>query len=67
MVIQNIFWAETPLLEAVNVEENAVKELRTVMTGAIRSANVPLAAYAHKYDEFLDINNMDVRQFIKQV
>ena len=63
--MENIFWSDTPLLEAVGEHEPAVEELRDAVKNAIQKALIPLEAYAHEYERYLDLMNIDIHQYVK--
>lgn len=62
--MQDISWSETPLLEAVDKNETEIKELRHTLRDAVTSSMIPLQAYAKKFEQFLPIVNLDIKQFI---
>ncbi|XP_055888364.1 dynein axonemal heavy chain 1-like isoform X4 [Biomphalaria glabrata] len=63
-IMQDISWSETPLLEAVDKNETEIKELRSTLRDAIISSMIPLQAYAKKFEQFIPIVLMDIKQFI---
>ena len=63
--MQEIFFSGTPLLESVGENEPHVVELRETIRRAIRQALLPRKAYARKYEQFLDLNNLDVNQYVR--
>ncbi|XP_025927284.1 dynein heavy chain 1, axonemal [Apteryx rowi] len=64
-VLENIFITGTPLLESVDLHEPAVEKLRETIRSAMRKALIPLQAYAKKYEKFLELNNNDIKFFVK--
>ncbi|XP_022110107.1 dynein heavy chain 1, axonemal-like isoform X1 [Acanthaster planci] len=65
-VLEDIFWADTPLLESVGEHEPRVEELRDTIRDAIRKALVPMKAYARAYEQFLELMNLDINEYIKE-
>ena len=63
--MEEIFFSGTPLLESVGENEPHVVELRETIQKAINQALLPLKAYARKYEEFLDLNNLDANQYVR--
>lgn len=53
------------MLESVGLQELEVKELRETLRSAIRKAKIPLQAYGKRYKKFLEINNNDIKYFLK--
>ncbi|GFO45344.1 dynein heavy chain 1, axonemal-like [Plakobranchus ocellatus] len=66
-IMQDISWSESPFLEAVDKDETIVRELRETMRDAIKSSLIPLKAYAKKYEEFLPIVHLDIRDYISDL
>ncbi len=64
-VLEDIFWADTPLLESVGEHEPRVEELRDTIRSAIQKALVPMKAYARAYEQFLELMNLDINEYIK--
>ena len=64
-IMQDISWSETPYLEAVERDEHVVKELRETMRDAVKSSLIPLKAYARKYEQFLPVVHIDVREYVR--
>ncbi|GFS18450.1 dynein heavy chain 1, axonemal [Elysia marginata] len=67
LIMQDISWSETPFLEAVEREETVVRELRETMRDAVKTSLIPLKAYAKKYEQFLPIIHLDVREYINNL
>ncbi|XP_005102124.3 dynein heavy chain 1, axonemal [Aplysia californica] len=65
-IMQDIFWSETPLLEAIHQNETQMRELRDTLQHAIESSFIPLKAYALKFEIFLDLVNLEIRDFIAE-
>lgn len=55
----------TPMLESVGLQEPEVVELREALRSAIQKTGIPLKAYGKKYEKFLEINNNDIKYFLK--
>ena len=66
-VLEEIFWADTPLLESVGEHEPRVEELRETILNAIQKALLPMMAYAKAYEKYLDLNNLEINDYIKWV
>ena len=64
-VLEEIFWADTPLLESVGEHEPRVEELRETILNAIQKALLPMMAYAKAYEKYLDLNNLEINDYIK--
>lgn len=63
--MEELFWADTLLLESVGKKEPLVVELRETIRRAIQKAAIPLNAYAKQYEAYLELNNIDIPEFIK--
>lgn len=66
-VLEDIFWADTPLLESVGEHEPKVEELRDTITMAISKALIPMRAYARAYEKYLELNNLEINDYIEWV
>ena len=64
MVMENLFWSGTPLLESVGENEPLVKELRETVRNCLKKATVPLLAYAKEYEKYVDLANMDINEYL---
>ncbi|XP_074644244.1 dynein axonemal heavy chain 1-like [Tubulanus polymorphus] len=64
-IMEEIFWSGTPLLESVGEHEPHVEEMRNYICLAINKALIPMKAYAQEYEQFLELFNMDINQYIK--
>ncbi|PIK41737.1 putative dynein heavy chain 1, axonemal [Apostichopus japonicus] len=64
-VLEDIFWADTPLLESVGEHEPKVEELRDTITMAISKALIPMRAYARAYEKYLELNNLEINDYIE--
>ncbi|XP_071611851.1 dynein axonemal heavy chain 1 [Heliangelus exortis] len=64
-VLENIVITDTPLLDSVGLHEPEVEELREAMRSAVQKAQIPLQAYAKKYEKFLELNNNDIQYFLR--
>ena len=65
MVLENLFWSGTPLLESVGENEPLVKKLRETVQKCLSQAIIPLKAYAREYEKYLDLVNMDINEYIR--
>ncbi|XP_030840434.1 dynein heavy chain 1, axonemal isoform X1 [Strongylocentrotus purpuratus] len=65
-VLEDISWADTPLLESVGEHEPRVEELRDTIRAAIRKSLFPLRAYARAYEQFLEVNNLELSDYMKE-
>ncbi|KAK3782184.1 hypothetical protein RRG08_032935 [Elysia crispata] len=66
-IMQDISWSESPFLEAVDREESVVRELRETMRDAVNTSLIPLKAYAKKYEQFLPVVHLDIREYINDL
>ena len=64
-VMQQLFIADTPVIEGVGLHEPFVEELRDMLRFAIRKAVIPLKAYAKSYEQFLDLAVLDTFAYVK--
>ena len=64
-VLEDISWADTPLLESVGEHEPRVEDLRDTIRTAISKSLIPLRAYARAYEQFLEVNNLELNDYIK--
>ncbi|XP_070580015.1 dynein axonemal heavy chain 1-like isoform X2 [Ptychodera flava] len=64
-VLEDIFWADTPLLESVGEHEPPVEELRETIRNAIKKSLNPMKAYARAYEKHLELMNLDINQYTK--
>lgn len=64
-MLKNMEITGNPMLESVGLQELEVKELRETLRSAIRKAKIPLQAYGKRYKKFLEINNNDIKYFLK--
>ncbi|XP_064629143.1 dynein axonemal heavy chain 1-like isoform X2 [Lineus longissimus] len=65
-IMEDIFWSGTPLLESVGEHEPHVEELRDDVCRAIRKSLFPMKSYAREYEQYLELNNMDINEYIKK-
>ena len=63
-ILQDIFWAETPLLEAVSPNEIFIKELKETLHRTIIASFIPLHAYAKRYEDFIDLASLEIKEYI---
>ncbi|RMC00001.1 hypothetical protein DUI87_23409 [Hirundo rustica rustica] len=64
-VLENMDITGSPMLESVGLQEPEVEELREALRSAIQKSQIPLQAYGKKYEKFLEINNNDIKYFLK--
>ncbi|XP_053933024.1 dynein axonemal heavy chain 1 [Cuculus canorus] len=64
-VLENLLITDTPLLDSVGLHEPEVEELRETVRSAIQKAQIPLQAYAKRYEKFLELNNNDIQYFLR--
>jgi len=64
-IMEEIFFAGTPLLEAVGLREPFVEELRDTIRDSINKATIPMKAYALQYESFLPILNVDPVTYVR--
>ncbi|XP_038005283.1 dynein heavy chain 1, axonemal [Motacilla alba alba] len=64
-VLENMDITGTPMLESVGLQEPKVEELREALRSAIQKTRIPLHAYGKTYEKFLEINNNDIKYFLK--
>jgi dynein heavy chain len=64
-IMEDIFWSGTPLLESVGEHEPHVEELREDVCRATRKSLFPMKSYAREYEQYLELNNMDINEYIK--
>lgn len=65
MVIEGLFWSGTPLLESVGENEPEVVKLRETVRQAIKKSLIPLRAYAKQNEQYLELYNMDINQYLE--
>uniref|UniRef100_A0A8C3XBZ8 Dynein axonemal heavy chain 1 n=1 Tax=Cyanoderma ruficeps TaxID=181631 RepID=A0A8C3XBZ8_9PASS len=64
-VLENMDIPGSPMLESVGLQEPKVEELREALRSAIQQSQIPLQAYGRRYEKFLEINNNDIKYFLK--
>ena len=64
MVMENLFWSGSPLLESVGENEPLVVQLRETVQSCLQKAMIPLLAYAKEYEKFLWLANMDINEYL---
>ncbi|NWH35887.1 DYH1 protein, partial [Chloropsis hardwickii] len=64
-VLENMDITGTPMLQSVGLQEPEVEELREALRSAIQKTRIPLQAYGKRYEKFLEINNNDIKYFVK--
>lgn len=65
MVLKNLFWSGTPLLESVGENEPLVKELRSTIETCMKQAAIPVTAYAKQYERYMELANLDVDAYLE--
>ncbi|XP_076826201.1 dynein axonemal heavy chain 1-like isoform X3 [Clavelina lepadiformis] len=65
-VLEELFWRGSSLLESVGAHEPHVEELRSKIIHAVRKALVPMMAYAKCYEQHLELQNLNVDEYIKE-
>jgi len=63
--MEEIFFAGTPLLEAVGLREPFVEELRATIRQSVQKAVIPMTAYARQYESFLPVLNVDPVAYVR--
>ncbi|XP_048578532.1 dynein axonemal heavy chain 1-like isoform X2 [Nematostella vectensis] len=66
MVLEGLFWSGTPLLESVGENEPEVVRLREKVRHAIMMSLIPLKAYAKQYEKYLELQNLDINQYLEE-
>lgn len=66
-VLEEMFQSATPLLESVWHNEPPVQELQNTIKNAMEKALIPLKSYAKEYEKFLQLNELDIGNYIKSV
>ncbi|XP_066927305.1 dynein axonemal heavy chain 1-like isoform X2 [Clytia hemisphaerica] len=66
MVLTNLFWSGTPLLESVGENEPLVKRHRERIKHDLKQAIIPLTAYANEYEQYLDLANLDINAYLEE-
>ena len=66
-ILEEIFFSGTPLLEAVGMHEPFVVELREVIKNAVARSIIPMKVYAHQYQEYVEVMNLDVSNYVRYV
>lgn len=65
MVMKELFWSATPLLETVGENEPTVVETREFIRRAMKKSIVPLNAYAKQYEKYLELFNLDINGYLR--
>ncbi|XP_032892704.1 dynein heavy chain 1, axonemal [Amblyraja radiata] len=63
-VLEEMFQSGTPLLESVWHNEPPVQELQNTIKNAMEKALIPLRSYAKEYEKFLQLNELDVGNYM---
>ncbi|XP_059505480.1 dynein axonemal heavy chain 1 [Stegostoma tigrinum] len=64
-VLEEMFQSGTPLLESVWHNEPPVQELRNTVKNAIEKALIPLKSYAKEYEQFMELNELNIDNYVK--
>ncbi|XP_067855101.1 dynein axonemal heavy chain 1 [Heptranchias perlo] len=64
-VLEEMFQSGTPLLESVWHNEPPVQELRNTIKNAITKALIPLKSYAKEYEKYMELNELDIDNYVK--
>ncbi|XP_025097584.1 dynein heavy chain 1, axonemal-like [Pomacea canaliculata] len=65
-VMEDIFFAATPLLETVGKLEGQVVKMRETVRHAIQQAIIPLEAYAAEFSQYLPVFNTIIPTYINE-
>ncbi|XP_078270493.1 dynein axonemal heavy chain 1 [Rhinoraja longicauda] len=63
-VLEEMFQSATPLLESVWHNEPPVQELRNTIKNAMDKALIPLRSYAKEYEKFLELNELNIDNYV---
>lgn len=63
--MDKLFWSGTPILESVGEHEPFVKDLKDSVRCCIRQALIPLKAYARRYNNYTELVNLEVNEYIR--
>ncbi len=66
-IVAKLFWPVTALLESVGLHEPPVDSRRERVCRNITQSLIPLAAYARKYQPYLELMNLDIKAYIQYV
>lgn len=53
------------MIQSVNMREPLIIELKKKVAHALSQALIPLRAYAAEYEQFLELHNLDIQEFIQ--
>ncbi|XP_076467002.1 dynein axonemal heavy chain 1-like [Babylonia areolata] len=65
-VMQDVFWSGTPLLESVGRMEPEVVMMREALRRSILTSYIPIRAYAKRFEVYLPVNNIVIKDYIEQ-
>lgn len=63
-VLRNMFIGGDPMIQSVNMREPLILELKKKVAHALSQALIPLRAYAAEYEQFLELQNLNIQEFI---
>lgn len=64
-VLRSMFIGGDPMIQSVNMREPLILELKKKVAHALSQASIPLRAYATEYEQFLELQNLDIQEFIE--
>lgn len=64
-VLRCMFIGGDPMIQSVNMREPLIIELKKKVTHALSQALIPLQAYAAEFEQFLELQNLDIQEFIQ--
>lgn len=64
-VLRCMFIGGDPMIQSVNMREPLIIELKKKVAHALSQALIPLRAYAAEYEQFLELHNLDIQEFIQ--
>lgn len=65
LVLTKLFWSGTPLLESVGENEPLVKRHRERIRKSMKQAIIPITAYAKEYEQYLELANLDINEYLE--
>lgn len=64
-VLRSMFIGGDPMIQSVNMREPLILELKKKVAHALSQALIPLRAYAAEYEQFLELQNLNIQEFIE--
>lgn len=64
-VLRSMFIGGDPMIQSVNMREPLILELKKKVAHALSQALIPLRAYAAEFEQFLELQNLDIQEFIE--